>query len=117
MQKAFLEKGWHENRDRESLCFDIKWVCKQKDIDFKNMIDGQIVNHFQFNWELTTKSGLCRNMQNVRWVADVDPDTFFPKCFNLTDDDMFEEFIEQFKLIKAETILKKYLKNIETNKK
>lgn len=56
-------------------------------------------------------------MQNVRWVADVDPDTFFPKCFNLTDDDMFEEFIEQFKLIKAETILKKYLKNIESNKK
>ena len=53
----------------------------------------------------------------MRWVADVDPDTFFPQCFNLTDDDMFEEFIEQFKLIKAETILKKYIKNIETGKK
>lgn len=94
MQKTFLEKGWCENRDKTSVCFDIKWVCKQKDIDFKNIQEGQMVNHFQFNWELTTKSGLCKNMANLKWYADIDPDTFFPKCFNLADDDMFEEFIE-----------------------
>jgi hypothetical protein len=48
-------------------------------------------------------------MKHIKWYADVDPDSFFPKCFNLADDDSFEEFIEYFKMIKAECILKKYL--------
>lgn len=49
-------------------------------------------------------------MAQLKWYADIDPDTFFPKCYNLADDEMFEEFIEQFKIVKAECILKKYLK-------
>ena len=51
----------------------------------------------------------------MKWYADVDPDTFFPKCYNLADDEMFEEFIEEFKVIKAECILKKFLHSLKSN--
>jgi tubulin monoglycylase TTLL3/8 len=47
------------------------------------------------------------------WFNNVDVDTFFPQCFDLKDKDDFEEFVEQFKAIKAECIVKKFALEVE----
>ena len=78
MRKRFLERGWCENRDKHSVCFDVKWLCKQKDIDFKMLKDGQRVNHFPHNSTLTSKSGLCKNILDLRWYSKSSPESFFP---------------------------------------
>ena len=32
LKKALLERGWVENEDKVSPCFDLKWTVKIKDI-------------------------------------------------------------------------------------
>ncbi|CAI2381666.1 unnamed protein product [Moneuplotes crassus] len=105
------EKGWVENKDKNSVCFDLLWTTKQRDIKFEDLKDGQVVNHFKNNAAITTKIGLCRNIGKVLNFSSVDVDTFFPKCFCLKDDDDWKEFSTYYKVCKAEGILKKFLKN------
>lgn len=38
--------GWTENKDTSSLFYDLKYLSKKKDIDYVNLLDGQMVNHF-----------------------------------------------------------------------
>lgn len=38
--------GWTENTDTNSLIYDFKYMSKKKDIDYVNLLDGQVVNHF-----------------------------------------------------------------------
>jgi tubulin monoglycylase TTLL3/8 len=49
------------------------------------------------------------------WVNNIDIDTFYPKCFDLNDDDDYAHFQEYFKICKAQSILLLYLK-LYTNK-
>ncbi len=53
LKDMFLKFGWHENPDHESLCFDVKWVIKKKNIDFVNVLESQIINHFANNHVIT----------------------------------------------------------------
>eukprot|EP01017_Pseudomicrothorax_dubius_P020415 TRINITY_DN22281_c0_g1_i2.p1 TRINITY_DN22281_c0_g1~~TRINITY_DN22281_c0_g1_i2.p1 ORF type:complete len:408 (-),score=77.23 TRINITY_DN22281_c0_g1_i2:993-2216(-) len=109
LKKALDERGWIENPDQSSPCFDLKWTLLDSDIDYGNLQEGQIVNHFQKNTEITSKVGLCRNLPHVIWFNNVDINTFFPKCFDLNDDSSREEFIKEYKLNKAEAILKEFM--------
>ena len=34
LKKALDEKGWVENPDNHSPCFDLKWTLKSKEIDY-----------------------------------------------------------------------------------
>jgi tubulin monoglycylase TTLL3/8 len=56
-------------------------------------------------------------MKETKWYVPADSDSFFPKCFNLADDDMFEEFVEEFKMVKAEGVLKRFIASLETDKR
>jgi hypothetical protein len=38
-KEALLERGWFQNKDKSSPCFDLKWVLKVKDIDFPNLLE------------------------------------------------------------------------------
>lgn len=58
---------------------------------------------------MTTKVGLCKNLKNLIWFNNVDIDTFYPKCFDASEQTDFEEFLLNFKLIKAESVLKLYI--------
>jgi len=51
--------------------------------------------------------------QLLAWTS-IDPDTFFPKCYDLTDPEDFDSFKEMFMLIKAESIVKKFYHEVET---
>jgi len=58
IKKNFHERGWVENKDRNSPCFDVLWTLRQRDIDYESLREGQIVNHFRYNGVITTKVGL-----------------------------------------------------------
>jgi tubulin monoglycylase TTLL3/8 len=109
LKKALLRRGWVQNPDNNSSCYDLKWTLKAKDIDHNKLQDFQIVNHFEKNTSITTKVGLCRNLRNLIWFNNVDIDTFYPTCFDMGDTNDFDDFVEYFKVLKAEGCLKTYI--------
>ncbi|KAF6776019.1 hypothetical protein AHF37_04599 [Paragonimus kellicotti] len=50
--------------------------------------------------------GLCRHLRQIRWVDEVDSDTFFPRCFILSEDEDKQAFIEEFRLTACMSLLK-----------
>eukprot|EP00762_Andalucia_godoyi_P005703 ANDGO_06460.mRNA.1 Tubulin glycylase 3B len=108
VKKALEDRGWWFNPDSKSPHFDYRFVLKAQDIDYLNLEKHQVVNHFYHNSELTSKVGLCRNIKNVSWYEDVDVDSFFPRCYDLTIPEDRECFELDFKLTAAESILRQY---------
>jgi tubulin monoglycylase TTLL3/8 len=108
-KRALLSRGWVENPDHRSPCFDLKFTLMGKDIDQGGLAEGQIVNHFEKNTALTTKVGISRTLRNLIWFNNVDIDTFYPRCYDCNDEGEFEDFLEDFKTTKAEAILKLYM--------
>jgi hypothetical protein len=45
IKRGLEERGWVENPDVYSPCFDFKWTCKVNDLDFNNLIEGQVNIH------------------------------------------------------------------------
>lgn len=105
LKRALLERGWVENPDRYSPCFDLKWTLKAKDINRDALLDFQIVNHFEKNTTITTKAGLCKSLRNLVWHANVDYETFYPKCYDMSDPNDLEDFIEDFKNLKVKSLV------------
>ena len=68
-----------------------------------------MVNHFLGNNHITLKVGLQNSLKNLVWWSNIPQDVFFPKCYNLTDFEELNEFREDFRVNRAESILKKYL--------
>jgi len=113
IRNALIRRGWVENKDLESVCFDFKWALKAKDISYSNLLPHQIVNHFGKNSALTTKMGLCHSLRNLISFNNVNIDTFYPKCYNLVESHDISDFIEEYKVIYAESVLKKIIKGIK----
>lgn len=113
MKKALLSRGWVENLDQSSNFFDFKYVLSARNIDFSQMQKNQHINHFEKNNELTRKVSLSKNLRNLIWFRNIDINTFFPRCYDLSDVTDFESFSEDFKTTKAESLLKKYINNTE----
>lgn len=84
------------------------WTLKARDIPHKDLLPHQLVNHFEKNTAITTKVGLCHNLKNLIWFENVDIDEFYPRCFDLIEGGELDDFIEEFKVVKAESILKLY---------
>ena len=76
------------------------------DIDYEALLPNQLVNRFEKNTSITTKVGLARNIRNLIWFANEDTDDFYPRCYDLNDCQEFEDFLEDFKLGKAISVLR-----------
>lgn len=107
IRKALKSRGgWYENLGITSPCFDLKWTVRRKDIDFDNLKDYQLCNHFDKSTMITTKVGLCHSLRNLIWFNSVDIDTFYPRCFDLSESAEREDFYTEFKALRAEAIIK-----------
>lgn len=109
IKEALEERGWIENTDYDSQCYHLKFSLKCKDIDYNQLENFQLVNHFEKATNITTKSGLCRSIKNMIWTCHQDPDCYFPKCFDTADDGEFDAFTSYYKMLKAESVLKEFL--------
>ena len=112
IKRALKSRGWIENKDKESCCFDLKYTLKTSDIDYNNLLPNQIVNHFGKTSAITTKVGLTHSLKNLIWFRCVDVDTFYPRCFDLGLPEETDDFVQDFKATKAQGYLKTYLREM-----
>ena len=102
----YLQKrGWVLNKDPKSTDFDFIWTLKTIDINYSLLRKEQIAGHFSRNGAITRKSGLCKNIKNLYYKG-IDPNNFFPRCYDLSNKNDMGDFIEDFKINKAISILK-----------
>lgn len=84
-----------------------------KDIKYETLKPHQIVNHFKNNTELTKKSGLTKNLKNLIF-RNIDIDNFYPRCYDISERNDFEDFMEDFKITKLISLLKEFSENSRT---
>lgn len=99
--KALMNRGWVRNPDAGSPCFDYKFTLHNSDVDYNQLQDFQMVNHFAKMICITTKVGLCKSLNNLIWFNNIDKNIFYPKAFDLSDEEEFENFREEFKKTKV----------------
>ena len=97
IKNALKTRGWVQNKDRESPCFDFMWSLKASDIPQNDLTNTQIVNHFTKAASITTKVGLTHSLKNLIWHKAVDIDTFYPRCYDLALGEELDDFIAEFK--------------------
>eukprot|EP00929_Paragymnodinium_shiwhaense_P048042 TRINITY_DN24351_c0_g1_i1.p1 TRINITY_DN24351_c0_g1~~TRINITY_DN24351_c0_g1_i1.p1 ORF type:complete len:1087 (+),score=381.60 TRINITY_DN24351_c0_g1_i1:130-3390(+) len=116
LRDALFARGWVENPDKESRFFDLKFGMGG-DIHYESLLAHQIVNHYDKNREITTKSGLTQNLKNSRWFSDADMDEYYPRAFDLYDPLERADFVLDFQLTKAEAVLRGLLVHLERGHK
>ncbi|NXU10293.1 TTLL3 monoglycylase, partial [Pardalotus punctatus] len=82
------------------------WTSFLEATDRKLLQQDQVVNHYPRVDAFTSKEGLCLSLQNLLWIEQADPNTFFPWCYPLGTIDDQEAFIEDFCLTAAGSLLK-----------
>lgn len=112
VKKALRARGWVENKDKESPCFDFLWTLMTKDVVHAELSSHQIVNHFSTATSITTKVGLTHSLKNLIWFNSVDIDTFYPRCYDLAIQEELDDFIQEFKQVKAVSYLKIYVRQM-----
>jgi hypothetical protein len=61
--------------------------------------------------QVTTKVGLTRNLRSLKWFESVDTDDFFPRSYDLHDPMELFDWVEDFKILAAENLLRKFLRD------
>ncbi len=77
-------------------------------MEFNELSDHQICNHFEGIHQLTTKQGFCDLSKELHHQA-VDGQDITPRCYNLGDPIHRDEFIDDFRVNAAIIILKYYV--------
>lgn len=112
VRKALKSRGWVENKDKDSPCYDFLWTLMTKDVNHGDLLPNQIVNHFSTATSITTKVGLTHSLKNLIWFNAVDIDTFYPRCYDLAITEELDDFIQEFKQIKAVSYMKIYVREM-----
>jgi len=107
MRRAFLRRGWVENTIPSSFVFDFRWDLNENSVDFEQLRSGQLCNHFPNNQELTTKTGLTRNLSRLMEYG-CDSEAFFPRCYDFTDEKQIDAFLEDYNRTAIVNLIKKH---------
>ena len=54
-----------------------------------------------------------KNLKNMIWYSAADVDTFYPRWYNLKIPEEYDDFILDYKLTKAEGVVKKYMSQFD----
>ncbi|BFZ10702.1 hypothetical protein BsWGS_13741 [Bradybaena similaris] len=83
------------------------WVLRRDTGEYHSFLTRrQMVNHYGNVACFTTKAGLCANLKNIMWFTDVDADSFFPRCYLISNDEEKQAFIDDFRLTACMNIIK-----------
>ena len=114
MINCLKKRGWELNKDPKSSDFDYIWTLKTIDINFANLRKEQLAGHFSKNGAITRKNGLCKNIRNLYYKG-IDPNNFFPRCYDLSNKNDYTDFMEDFKTNRAVSIIKKVYNELKQN--
>ena len=70
------------------------------------------MNHFTQSSAITTKVGLTNSLKNLIWFKNIDIDTIYPRCFDFTQPEAVSDFTEEFKAVKAQSVLQTYVREM-----
>ncbi|CAD8207332.1 unnamed protein product [Paramecium octaurelia] len=105
MKSLFNSLGWVEIEDVYTQVYDFKFCYLKKFLH--KPIPEQVVSRFASSKLLTTKFGLARSLKSCYILGGVDSNIFFPRCYDLSDEGDFEDFLEEYKFTFAENYIKK----------
>ena len=108
------ERGWIQQTNPNSMDYNYAWTLKTIDIKFLFLKPYQLVNHFTKNGAVTRKNGLCKNLRNL-YFKNINPDNFYPRCYDLADKNDLYDFIYDFKITKAISILIQFSLGLNSN--
>ena len=106
VKQALLERGWYFNPDRESFYFDLKWTLRSNELRQQDLHPWQLTNHFLKNTAITTKVGLLRSLKSLSWHTSMHHNEVFPRCYDLNNAGELLEFLEDFRCVSAESMLR-----------
>ena len=101
---GLLKRKWVREPNAKSLDFDYIWTLKTNEINFMQIKNFQMANHYLRNGQITRKSGLSKNIKNLYYLG-IDPMNFFPRCYDLSVKTELEDFKQDFKFTWAISLL------------
>ena len=104
---ALKKRGWIQIKETKVDEANYIWTLKTIEVNFQKLKSFQLANHYQKAYALTRKSGLCKNIRNL-FFKHINPDNFYPRCYDLSNKSDFNDFIYDFKLTRAISILIKF---------
>jgi tubulin monoglycylase TTLL3/8 len=110
ISKALTSRGWVQNKDDNSVFFDLKYSRKARIPE--NLKDWQTLNHFPRNFELSAKWNLSFNITKKLSPSFLPHNHYFPRCFQMEGKSL-QMFQVHFKVLFAVSMLKKFMIGLE----
>jgi hypothetical protein len=112
VRDALLNRGWKQNPDVDSPHFDMKWTLKSSEVNYQTFQPQQIGNHFAKAGNITTKAGLIHSLRNVNLFTEADQHVFYPRAYDLGDSNDYADFVDEFRCIEAEKVLRQIVDRV-----
>ena len=104
--EALTKRNWKQTKEPEKLSYDFLFTLKITDVPFEALDENVIINHLRKIGEVTKKTGLLKNLRNLYYL-NLSPDDFYPRAYDISERQDIEDFIEDFKVSKAISLLRK----------
>ncbi|KAK2957420.1 putative Tubulin glycylase 3A [Blattamonas nauphoetae] len=113
VRAALLRRNWVEYPATKNDC-DIRWSILNKDIMWDTLRPSTMINHFQSSLCITTKGLLHKGILSSAHWEGLPPHEFYPLGFDLRDREEKQRFIQMYRLIECDRILRLYLNNLQS---
>ena len=104
--EALTKRNWKQITDSDKLNYDLLIALKITDVPFDLLDENITINHLRKIGELTKKTGLLKNLRNLYYL-NISPDDFYPRAYDISERQDIQDFIEDFKVSKAISLLRK----------
>lgn len=82
-------------------------------VNYYELDQDMYFNHFNKTSGLVSKYGLCISLAQLTSIDNSDYNRYFPKCYDLYDEKQFEDFIQEYKLILAWSVVERFKGKME----